>query len=94
MTLERIFAGAVAFAAVLLLGGCGHNIHVKGWGIATPGGAIGCGSFSCVKENTSVEVFEKTPQMESKSKFSVGDQTTGYDVKMEDQKKLKSFSQL
>ena len=66
--------------AAFLLAGCGHNIHVKGWGIASPCGAIGCGSFSCVKDNTTVEVTEKTPQMKSKVKFAVGDQMTGYEL--------------
>ena len=68
-------------AMALLLTGCSHNIQVKGWGFASPYGAVGCGTFSCVKDNTSVEVSEKTPQMESKSKFVVGDQVTGYDVR-------------
>ena len=66
--------------AALLISGCSHNIHVKGWGFASPYGAIGCGTFSCVKDNTTVEVTEKMPQMQSISKFSVGEQTTGYDV--------------
>ena len=64
----------------LLLTGCSHNIQVRGWGFASPYGAVGCGTFSCVKDNTRVEVSEKTPQMESKVKFVVGDQTTGYEV--------------
>lgn len=69
-------------AAVLLLAGCSHNIHVKGWGFASPYGAVGCGTFSCVKDNVTVENTEKTQQIESRSKFSVGDQTTGYDVEL------------
>jgi hypothetical protein len=71
---------ALLLATALLLAGCSHNIHVKGWGFASPYGAVGCGTFSCVKDNTTVEVSEKTKDIESKSKFAVGDQTTGYDV--------------
>ncbi|MBR1953116.1 MAG: hypothetical protein IKA32_11085 [Lentisphaeria bacterium] len=81
MIAEKIKIYSVVMTAILLFSGCGHNIHVKGWGLASPWGAVGCGSFSCVKDNTTVEVAEKTPQMESKSRFVVNDQTTGYDIK-------------
>ena len=77
-TIIKIFSAA--FAAAVLASGCSHNIHVKGWGFASPCGAVGYGSFACVKDNTTVELSEKTPQAESKSKFVVGNQTTGYDV--------------
>lgn len=83
---EVYWFGICLFIMALLLTGCSHNIHVKGWGFASPYGAIGCGTFSCVKDNTTVEVSEKTQQMESKSKFIVGDQTTGNDVALEKSK--------
>ena len=89
---EVVYFFLVLIAMALLLAGCSHNIHVKGWGFASPYGAIGCGTFACVKDNTSVEVSEKTPQMESKSKFVVGNQTTGYDVKLAKQKEGESVS--
>lgn len=44
-----------ALAAVLLLTGCGHNICVQGFGLATPAGAVGYGSFHCVRENVRLE---------------------------------------
>lgn len=37
------------FVMALLLTGCGHNIHVKGWGLASPCGAIGKGEFICIR---------------------------------------------
>ena len=78
---EVFYFALLLLAMAFLLAGCGHNIHVKGWGLASPWGAVGCGSFSCVKDNTTVEVAEKTQQMESQSRFIVKDQTTGYDIK-------------
>ena len=79
---DVLFFALCLFVMGVLLSGCSHNIHVKGWGFASPYAALGCGSFACVKDNTTVESTEKTQQMESKTVFSVGDQTTGYDVKM------------
>jgi hypothetical protein len=71
--------------AVLLLTGCAHNIHVQGFGVACPYGAIGYGTFSCVKDNTKVISTEKTTKdgIETRSEFTVGKQTTGYDVELE-----------
>lgn len=71
-------------AAVLLLAGCGHNIQVQGFGIACPYGAMGYGTFSCVKDNVSVKSTEKTTKdgIETASEFVVGKQTTGYDVEL------------
>lgn len=73
-------------AVMLLLTGCAHNIHVKGVGFATPYGAFGYGDFSCVKDNVEVESSEKIGldgNAETKHKFKVGKQTTGYDVELE-----------
>lgn len=72
-----------ALILILLLSGCGHNIHVHGVGLATPYFAFGSGDFSCVKDNVKVENTEIVKQdgsLESKQSFIVEDQTTGYDV--------------
>lgn len=65
-----------AFCAVSLLSGCGHNISVQGFGLATPAGAVGYGSFNCVRENVS---FENTKQKNGNdfqeiSRFKVAEQ--------------------
>ena len=65
-----------AICAALLLSGCGHNISVQGFGLATPAGAVGYGSFNCVRENVS---FENTRQkngndLKEISCFKVGKQ--------------------
>lgn len=72
-------------AAILLLAGCGHNIHVRGVGLATPYGAFGYGDFNCVKDNVEVESTETVGldgKAETKHKFKVGKQRTGYDVEL------------
>lgn len=71
--------------ALLTLAGCGHNIHVQGFGLACPYGAMGYGTFSCVKDNVSVKTNEKTTKdgIETQNEFVVGKQTTGYDVEIE-----------
>lgn len=73
-----------AAVAALLLTGCAHNINVQGFGLACPYGAMGYGTFSCVKDNVSVESTEKTTKdgVETTNKFTVGKQTTGYDVEL------------
>ena len=63
-------------AICMLLSGCGHNISVQGFGLATPAGAVGYGSFNCVRENVS---FENTKQkngndLKEISRFKVGKQ--------------------
>jgi hypothetical protein len=75
----------VISTALLILTGCAHNINVQGLGIATPYGAMGYGTFSCVKDNVSVKTNEKTTKdgIETVSEFTVGKQTTGYDVELE-----------
>lgn len=75
----------VISTALLILTGCGHNIHVQGFGLACPYGAMGYGTFSCVKDNVSVKSNEKTTKdgIETVSEFTVGKQTTGYDVELE-----------
>lgn len=73
---------------ILLLSGCGHNINVHGVGIACPYGAVGYGSFSCVKDNVTVERSEEPAAngVKTTNKFTVGKQTTGYDVELNKQK--------
>lgn len=75
-----LLLGAMAF----LLAGCGHNINVHGVGIACPYGAVGYGSFSCVKDNVTVERTEEPSgnSIKTTNKFVVGKQTTGYDVEL------------
>lgn len=75
----------IALIAAISLTGCAHNIQVQGFGIACPYGAMGYGTFSCVKDNVTVESTEKTTKegIETVSKFTVGKQTTGYDVELE-----------
>ena len=58
-TAIAILFALFAFYVVSLLSGCGHNISVQGFGLATPAGAVGYGSFNCVRENVS---FENTRQ--------------------------------
>ena len=79
--------------ASFMLAGCGHNIHVRGVGLATPYGAFGYGDFNCVKDNVEVENSEKIGldgKAETKHKFKVGKQTTGYDVELEKAKQQKT----
>lgn len=74
---------AIFILVMVLLCGCGHNIHVHGIGLATPYFAFGSGDFSCVKDNVEVENTETVKAdgtLDSKQKFKVGKQTTGYDV--------------
>jgi hypothetical protein len=78
--MKKIF---FAIACAFVLSGCSHNIYVRGVGIATPYGAFGYGDFSCVKDNVEVESAETVGldgKAETKHKFKVGKQTTGYDV--------------
>ena len=75
---------AAAALAMVLLSGCAHNINVRGFGMACPYGAFGYGTFSCVKDNVTVESTEETTQsgVKTTNKFTVGKQTTGYDVEL------------
>lgn len=75
----------ILLGTALLLSGCGHNIHVQGFGLACPYGALGYGTFSCVKDNVTVRTNEKTSKegIETQNEFVVGKQTTGYDVELE-----------
>ena len=74
---------------VLCLTGCGHNINVQGFGVACPYGAMGYGTFSCVRDNVTIKSAEKTTSdgIETVNEFTVGRQTTGYDVDLEKIKK-------
>jgi hypothetical protein len=95
MTTEKLEACYVTAMITLvfiliavLLAGCGHNINVHGVGIACPYGAVGYGSFSCVKDNVTVERSEEPSgnSIKTTNKFTVGKQTTGYDVELSKQK--------
>lgn len=83
-----IVTGAISLTAaalMILLTGCGHNINVQGWGVACPYGAMGYGTFSCTKDNVKVISTEKVSKdgvVESSNSFTVGKQTTGYDVEL------------
>ena len=81
----------IILAAVVIsfLTGCGHNISVQGFGVACPYGAMGYGTFSCVRDNVTVKSVEKTTAdgIETVNEFSVGSQTTGYDIELEKIKK-------
>lgn len=80
----------IAICVMLALCGCGHNIHVRGVGLATPYGAFGYGDFNCVKDNVEVESSEKVGldgNAETTHKFKVGKQITGYTVDLEKAKK-------
>lgn len=64
----------------VFVAGCSHNINVQGFGIATPYGAMGYGTFTCAKENTttiSEEVVNKDGTLTTANKFTVGAQITG-----------------
>ena len=78
----------ILILVAILLAGCGHNINVHGVGIACPYGAVGYGSFSCVKDNVTVERTEEplSGGIKTTNKLVVGKQTTGYDVEMSKQK--------
>ena len=82
----KVIVLAVGLSLVVVsLAGCGHNIQVQGVGLACPYGAMGYGTFSCVKDNVTVESTEKVSvdgTLETVNKFTVGKQTNGYDVEM------------
>lgn len=85
--MKKIMLFAVAVISAGILSGCGHNINVQGFGLACPYGAIGYGTFSCVKDNVTVEAVEEiSPEgkaVKHSNIFKVGEQITGYDVEME-----------
>ena len=79
-TILAISAIALTFAIT----GCAHNINARGVYAACPYGAVGYGSFSCTKDNVKVIATEETTKegVKSTNEFSVGKQTTGYDVEL------------
>ena len=82
----------VIFSAVALtiaITGCAHNINARGVYAACPYGAIGYGSFSCTKDNVKITATEETTKegVKSTNEFTVGKQTTGYDVELAGVKK-------
>ena len=84
MKKKNLLLAVVAIGILGVTAGCGHNINVQGFGIACPYGAMGYGTFSCVKDNVSVETTENTTKdgVSTTNKFVVGKQTNGYDVDM------------
>lgn len=82
--MKKIIFTIAGVMALMSIAGCGHNINVQGFGIACPYGAMGYGTFSCVKDNVTVETTEKTTKdgVIATNKFTVGKQTTGYDVEL------------
>ena len=87
--MKYIIIPAAAALAMIIFSGCAHNINVQGFGFACPYGAMGYGTFSCVKDNVSVESTEETTKegVKTTNKFTVGKQTTGYDVEIATAKK-------
>lgn len=84
--MKKIIFVLVCLLSLIVLSGCGHNINVQGFGIACPYGAIGYGTFSCVKDNVIVESTENVSVdgvVVTTNKFTVKKQTTGYDVELE-----------
>ena len=73
-----------AIALTVAITGCAHNINARGVYAACPYGAVGYGSFSCTKDNVKVIATEETTKegVKSTNEFSVGKQTTGYDVEL------------
>jgi hypothetical protein len=84
MKMRFLLIPIIAALAMVLLSGCAHNIQVQGFGFACPYGAMGYGTFSCVKDNVTVESNETTSKdgVTTTNKFTVGKQTTGYDVEL------------
>ena len=89
MRKKAILISAAALA--ILVSGCAHNINARGVYAACPYGAIGYGSFSCTKDNVKVIATEETTKdgVKSTNEFTVGKQTTGYDVELAGVKKSK-----
>ena len=75
-----ISAGALA----VLSAGCAHNINAQGVYAACPYGAIGYGTFTCSKDNVKVKSTKDTTRdgVKTTNEFTVGKQTTGYDVEL------------
>lgn len=69
---------------LIALCGCGHNVNVQGWDWLVRMGQWDM-VFSCTKDNVTVVSTEKTTKdgVESSNSFTVGKQTTGYDVELE-----------
>lgn len=87
--MKKIIFTIILAINLMFIAGCGHNINIQGFGVACPYGAIGYGTFSCVKDNVSVVSTENTTKdgIKTSNKFIVGKQTTGYDVELEEIKK-------
>lgn len=71
-------------ALTILVSGCAHNINASGVYAACPYGAIGYGTFTCSKDNVKVKATEETTKdgVKTINEFTVGKQTTGYDVEL------------
>jgi hypothetical protein len=82
-----IILSAVILAIVSA--GCANNINATGLYAACSFGVIGYGTFTCSKDNVSVKSSEETTKdgVKSTNEFTVGKQTTGYDVELAKAKK-------
>ena len=78
-----------AAALAVITAGCAHNINASGVYAACPYGAIGYGTFTCSKDNVKVIASEETTGdgVKSTNEFTVGKQTTGYDVELAEAQK-------
>ena len=89
---ENIMKKILCFTAIALTiaaTGCAHNINARGVYAACPYGAVGYGSFSCTKDNVKITATEETTKegVKSTNEFTVGKQTTGYDVELAEVRK-------
>lgn len=68
----------------IVTAGCAHNINASGVYAACPYGAIGYGTFTCSKDNVKVKATEESTKdgVKTTNEFTVGKQTTGYDVEL------------
>ncbi|MBE6391703.1 MAG: hypothetical protein E7042_05830 [Lentisphaerae bacterium] len=68
----------------VIASGCAHNINAQGLYAACPYGAIGYGTFTCSKDNVKVKSTKDTAAggVKTTNEFTVGKQTTGYDVEL------------
>ena len=82
MKKKAIVTSTVVLA--IFAAGCAHNINASGIYAACPYGAVGYGTFTCSKDNVKVKATEETTKdgVKTINEFTVGKQTTGYDVEL------------
>lgn len=82
--MKELIIATVIMAALAGLTGCAHNINAQGLYAACPYGAIGYGTFTCSKDNVKVKSTKDTAAggVKTTNEFTVGKQTTGYDVEL------------